>query len=183
MGELPARPPGRMPAGAECGLLSVPVDYAEPDGDVANGFVVAYVLAGQFFSHLSGGSVAGDAFHPSPCVLGDRRQAIPCEGGGPSNAGDVQDMQLCCACRQSWPGLVKWPGGAHPVDRGRRLWDMRCAMWLDTTVNPQGHFLECRLNGRTIELMVRGWQAVFSGSATAADAQSTASAARPRRQK
>lgn len=99
------------------------------------------------FSRIFPVARAGDAFHPSPRVLGDRRQAIPCEGGGPSNAGDVQDLQLSCACRQSGPGLVKWPGGAHPVDRGRRLWDMRCAMWLDITVNPGDISLNVALTG------------------------------------
>src|ERR1700759_228538 len=37
----------RIPAGAECGLLSVPVDYAKPDGDVAQISMIRFKAAGQ----------------------------------------------------------------------------------------------------------------------------------------
>ena len=36
-----------MPPGAECGLLSVPVDYAKPDGDVAQVAMIRFKATGQ----------------------------------------------------------------------------------------------------------------------------------------
>ena len=37
----------RIPAGAECGLLSVPVDYADPDGDVARLAMIRFTATGD----------------------------------------------------------------------------------------------------------------------------------------
>ena len=36
----------RLPRGAECGMLSVPVDYARPDGDVAQIAMIRFVVIG-----------------------------------------------------------------------------------------------------------------------------------------
>jgi pimeloyl-ACP methyl ester carboxylesterase len=37
----------RIPAGAECGMLSVPVDYSKPDGDVAQIAMIRFKATGQ----------------------------------------------------------------------------------------------------------------------------------------
>ena len=37
----------RLPAGAECGMLSVPVDYSKPDGDVAQIAMIRFKATGQ----------------------------------------------------------------------------------------------------------------------------------------
>jgi pimeloyl-ACP methyl ester carboxylesterase len=42
----------RIPAGAECGLLSVPVDYAKPDGDVAQIAMIRFKATGQKIGSL-----------------------------------------------------------------------------------------------------------------------------------
>jgi pimeloyl-ACP methyl ester carboxylesterase len=42
----------RLPAGAECGLLSVPVDYAKPDGDVARIAMIRFKATGQKIGSL-----------------------------------------------------------------------------------------------------------------------------------
>src|SRR4029079_12677909 len=42
----------RAPAGAECGLLSVPVDYAKPDGDVAQIAMIRFKATGQKIGSL-----------------------------------------------------------------------------------------------------------------------------------
>jgi pimeloyl-ACP methyl ester carboxylesterase len=42
----------RIPAGAECGLLSVPVDYAKPDGDVAQLAMIRFKATGQKIGSL-----------------------------------------------------------------------------------------------------------------------------------
>ena len=41
-----------IPAGAECGLLSVPVDYAKPDGDVAQIAMIRFKATGQKIGSL-----------------------------------------------------------------------------------------------------------------------------------
>src|ERR1700704_1774242 len=48
----PASPDSRVPAGAECGLLSVPVDYAKPDGDVAQIAMVRFKATGEKIGSL-----------------------------------------------------------------------------------------------------------------------------------
>jgi len=47
-----ASPDAKIPAGAECGLLSVPVDYAKPDGDVARIAMVRIPATGQKIGSL-----------------------------------------------------------------------------------------------------------------------------------
>jgi len=42
----------RVPAGAECGMLSVPVDYAKPDGDVARIAMIRFKATGQKIGSL-----------------------------------------------------------------------------------------------------------------------------------
>ena len=42
----------RVPAGAECGMLSVPVDYAEPDGDVARLAMIRFKATGEKIGSL-----------------------------------------------------------------------------------------------------------------------------------
>jgi pimeloyl-ACP methyl ester carboxylesterase len=42
----------RLPPGAECGLLSVPVDYAKPDGDVAQLAMIRFKATGQKIGSL-----------------------------------------------------------------------------------------------------------------------------------
>jgi pimeloyl-ACP methyl ester carboxylesterase len=42
----------RVPAGAECGMLSVPVDYAKPDGDVAQIAMIRFKATGQKIGSL-----------------------------------------------------------------------------------------------------------------------------------
>jgi pimeloyl-ACP methyl ester carboxylesterase len=42
----------RLPAGAECGLLSVPVDYAKPDGDVARIAMIRFKATGDKIGSL-----------------------------------------------------------------------------------------------------------------------------------
>lgn len=42
----------RLPAGAECGMLSVPVDYAKPDGDVAQIAMIRFKATGQKIGSL-----------------------------------------------------------------------------------------------------------------------------------
>ena len=44
--------PDRMPAGAECGLLSVPLDYAKPDGDVAQIAMIRFQATGAKIGSL-----------------------------------------------------------------------------------------------------------------------------------
>ena len=41
-----------IPAGAECGMLSVPVDYAKPDGDVAQIAMIRFKATGQKIGSL-----------------------------------------------------------------------------------------------------------------------------------
>jgi pimeloyl-ACP methyl ester carboxylesterase len=48
----PASPDSRVPAGAECGLLSVPVDYSKPDGDVAQIAMVRFKATGDKIGSL-----------------------------------------------------------------------------------------------------------------------------------
>lgn len=48
----PTSPDAKIPAGAECGLLSVPVDYAKPDGDVARIAMVRIPATGQKIGSL-----------------------------------------------------------------------------------------------------------------------------------
>jgi pimeloyl-ACP methyl ester carboxylesterase len=48
----PASPDSQVPAGAECGLLSVPVDYAKPDGDVARIAMVRFKATGDKIGSL-----------------------------------------------------------------------------------------------------------------------------------
>jgi pimeloyl-ACP methyl ester carboxylesterase len=47
-----AAPDAQVPAGAECGLLSVPVDYAKPDGDVAQLAMVRFKATGEKIGSL-----------------------------------------------------------------------------------------------------------------------------------
>jgi pimeloyl-ACP methyl ester carboxylesterase len=47
-----ASPDVQVPAGAECGLLSVPVDYAKPDGDVARIAMVRFKATGEKIGSL-----------------------------------------------------------------------------------------------------------------------------------
>src|SRR5690349_20872274 len=42
----------RLPAGAECGMLSVPVDYTKPDGDVAQLAMVRFKATGNKIGSL-----------------------------------------------------------------------------------------------------------------------------------
>jgi pimeloyl-ACP methyl ester carboxylesterase len=42
----------RVPAGAECGMLSVPVDYSKPDGDVAQIAMIRFKATGQKIGSL-----------------------------------------------------------------------------------------------------------------------------------
>ena len=49
--ELPASDV-RIPAGAECGMLSVPVDYTKPDGDVAQLAMIRFKATGQKIGSL-----------------------------------------------------------------------------------------------------------------------------------
>ena len=42
----------RIPAGAECGMLSVPVDYSKPDGDVAQIAMIRFKATGQKIGSL-----------------------------------------------------------------------------------------------------------------------------------
>jgi pimeloyl-ACP methyl ester carboxylesterase len=42
----------RIPAGAECGLLSVPVDYSKPDGDVAQIAMIRFKATGEKIGSL-----------------------------------------------------------------------------------------------------------------------------------
>jgi pimeloyl-ACP methyl ester carboxylesterase len=42
----------RIPAGAECGMLSVPVDYSRPDGDVAQIAMIRFKATGQKIGSL-----------------------------------------------------------------------------------------------------------------------------------
>ena len=42
----------RIPAGAECGMLSVPVDYAKPDGDVAQIAMIRFKATGDKIGSL-----------------------------------------------------------------------------------------------------------------------------------
>jgi len=42
----------RLPAGAECGMLSVPVDYSKPDGDVAQIAMIRFKATGQKIGSL-----------------------------------------------------------------------------------------------------------------------------------
>src|SRR4051794_10346892 len=37
----------RLPGGAECGMLSVPVDYSKPDGDVAQIALIRFKATGE----------------------------------------------------------------------------------------------------------------------------------------
>ena len=71
---------------------------------------------------------------PSP-RFGATTSQYPVRVAVPPTQAMCTDMQLCWACSQSGPGMVVAQGRAHPVDRGRRLCDMRCAMWLDGHVN------------------------------------------------
>jgi len=48
----PASPDIPVPAGAECGLLSVPVDYSKPDGDVAQIAMVRFKATGEKIGSL-----------------------------------------------------------------------------------------------------------------------------------
>jgi pimeloyl-ACP methyl ester carboxylesterase len=47
-----ASPDSPVPAGAECGVLSVPVDYAKPDGDVAQIALVRFKATGEKIGSL-----------------------------------------------------------------------------------------------------------------------------------
>src|SRR2546421_6180639 len=42
----------RIPAGAECGLLSVPIDYSKPDGDVAQIAMIRFKATGEKLGSL-----------------------------------------------------------------------------------------------------------------------------------
>ena len=42
----------RVPSGAECGMLSVPVDYAKPDGDVARIAMIRFKATGEKIGSL-----------------------------------------------------------------------------------------------------------------------------------
>src|SRR5690242_17472583 len=42
----------RIPSGAECGMLSVPVDYAKPDGDVAQLAMIRFKATGDKIGSL-----------------------------------------------------------------------------------------------------------------------------------
>jgi pimeloyl-ACP methyl ester carboxylesterase len=49
---VPASAQSEIPPGAECGLLSVPVDYAKPDGDVARIAMIRFKATGQKIGSL-----------------------------------------------------------------------------------------------------------------------------------
>jgi pimeloyl-ACP methyl ester carboxylesterase len=49
---VPASANSELPAGAECGLLSVPVDYSKPDGDVARIGMIRFRATGQKIGSL-----------------------------------------------------------------------------------------------------------------------------------
>ena len=58
--------------------------------------------AGQFFSHLCGGSAAGDALHPSRCVLGDVRQY-------PVRVAVPPTQAMCKICNSAGPVVKAGP--------------------------------------------------------------------------
>lgn len=76
-----ASPDSQVPAGAECGLLSVPVDYSKPDGDVAQIAMVRFKATGDKIGSLiinpggpgeSGVDAAVDLVSSIPASVRDR---------------------------------------------------------------------------------------------------------------
>ena len=72
----------RIPPGAECGMLSVPVDYAKPDGDVAQIAMIRFKATGAKIGSLvinPGGP--GESGVQAAAVAGRRRCRRPCASG------------------------------------------------------------------------------------------------------
>lgn len=85
----------RLPAGAECGMLSVPVDYAKPDGDVAQIAMIRFKATGQRIGSLvvnpggpgeSGVEAAASMVSTLPQTLRDRFDLVGFDPRGVANS-------------------------------------------------------------------------------------------------
>lgn len=85
----------RLPAGAECGMLSVPVDYAKPDGDVARIAMIRFKATGQKIGSLvvnpggpgeSGVEAAASMVSTLPQSLRDRFDLVGFDPRGVANS-------------------------------------------------------------------------------------------------
>jgi pimeloyl-ACP methyl ester carboxylesterase len=85
----------RLPAGAECGMLSVPVDYAKPDGDVAQIAMIRFKATGQKIGSLvvnpggpgeSGVEAAASMVSTLPQTLRERFDLVGFDPRGVANS-------------------------------------------------------------------------------------------------
>ena len=91
----------RIPAGAECGMLSVPIDYAKPDGDVARISMIRFKATGTKIGSLvinpggPGESGVGAAASLVSAIPDSIRQSFDLVGFDPRGVGSSTPAVWC----------------------------------------------------------------------------------------
>ena len=100
------RDAGQIRAGAQCGKITVPIDYSKPDGAVANLALIRFPATGQKIGSLvinpggPGGSGVGAAVGLMESLPPQIRQRFDLVGFDPRGVGSFSRLRSRCAwCR------------------------------------------------------------------------------------
>ena len=135
--------PDRMPAGAECGLLTVPVDYAKPDGPFAHLALIRFPATGQKIGSLvmnpggPGGSGVDAAVGLLDALPPQIRQRFDLIGFDPRGIGSSTPALRCNSdadqdAYRADPQVDYSPAGVAHIEAGEKQFVQRCVATMGT---------------------------------------------------
>jgi pimeloyl-ACP methyl ester carboxylesterase len=127
----------RIPAGAECGMLSVPVDYSMPDGDVAQIAMIRFKATGQKIGSLvvnpggPGESGVEAAASMAPTLPPSVRERFDLVGFDPRGVANSMPAAWCNSDAdndrlRADPTVDYTPEGVAHIENENKLFVQRC---------------------------------------------------------
>src|SRR5215208_1560989 len=127
----------RLPAGAECGMLSVPVDYSKPDGDVAQIAMIRFKATGQKIGSLvvnpggPGESGVEAAASMAPTLPQSVRERFDLVGFDPRGVANSSPAVWCNSDAdndrlRADPTVEYTPEGVAHIEKENKAFAQRC---------------------------------------------------------
>lgn len=127
----------RIPAGAECGILAVPVDYAKPDGDVAQVALIRFKATGAKIASLviNPGGPGESGIQAAASLVGSMpeqvRERFDLVGFDPRGVGSSRPAVWCNSDAdndrlRADPTVEYTPEGVEHIENETKLFVQRC---------------------------------------------------------